>query len=224
MAEALFGVLLDVSGSMQSAYALDRTTDASVERTHALLTTIINIVKQEAVRHFRQESIFACAFGLNNRSVKTCDLIPVLRLALVDGHRALIDLAESYGAPHAKRWIKDHLSQDEAKYLYLGVCEDTSSAQKLVDLLPSRLTTEGASALKVGAGVVSVLFRSSKLESRMKEREKKQVHNSEVYGFADICRAPAGALQISRGFTNVGLPTQYPFLSTYFHTVFIICT
>ena len=54
MEEALIGVLVDVSGSMRSAYELDRSTDASVERTHAILTTIIDIVKREVVRHGRR--------------------------------------------------------------------------------------------------------------------------------------------------------------------------
>lgn len=70
----MFGVLVDVSGSMESAYALNRSNDANVERTHAILTTIINIVKQEVVHHDRRESIFVCAFGLSGPTV-TCDLV-----------------------------------------------------------------------------------------------------------------------------------------------------
>jgi len=76
----MFGVLVDVSGSMESAYALNRSNDANVERTHAILTTIINIVKQEVVHHERRESIFVCAFGLSGPTV-TCDLVSLLEIA-----------------------------------------------------------------------------------------------------------------------------------------------
>ena len=35
----MFGVLVDVTGSMESAYALDRLNDANVERSLRLLTS-----------------------------------------------------------------------------------------------------------------------------------------------------------------------------------------
>ena len=61
----MFGVLLDVSGSMRSAYATgDRNHDVSVQRTHTLFTTIANIVGKEVANHKRQERIFACGFGI----------------------------------------------------------------------------------------------------------------------------------------------------------------
>lgn len=58
----MFGVLVDVSGSMQSAYALDRSHQADVERIHAILTTLVSIVKREIAHHKRKESIFVGAF------------------------------------------------------------------------------------------------------------------------------------------------------------------
>ena len=68
----MFGVLLDVSGSMRSAYSLDTSHDASVERTHAIFTSISNIAKQEVARHERQEKIFVSAFGLSGETDR-CD-------------------------------------------------------------------------------------------------------------------------------------------------------
>ena len=107
---AMFGVLVDVSGSMKSAYTLDRSGDVSVERTHAILTTIMNIVKRQVVGHLRQEYIFACAFGMSKRApAETCDLITLLEgiagpenSQREDAHQALVDLAREHGDPQAE--------------------------------------------------------------------------------------------------------------------------
>ena len=150
MAESMIGIVLDVSNSMESAYALDRSHDASVERTHAILTTIINILKREAVDHKRQESVFASIFGLR-KSVKTCDLFAMLdRLKRVreeggvdipeDGWVALSDLATKHGAPHAIEWIREHLSKEEAATLYRGLRFDPDLIPEMIRLLPSELT------------------------------------------------------------------------------------
>ena len=145
MAEALFGVLVDVSGSMRSAYALDRSNDASVERTHAILTTIMNIVKSEIVHHHRRESIFGCAFGLmieecGPTCTGTCDLISLFDCPK-DGYQELIDLAEKHGAPQAKPWIRDHLSPHEARILCMGLRHDPRLVPELIKLIPSPLAT-----------------------------------------------------------------------------------
>ena len=71
----MFGVLLDVSGSM--TYSLDTSHGASVKRTHAIFTSVANIAKQEVARHGRQETIFVSAFGLEGQPDR-CDLIPLL--------------------------------------------------------------------------------------------------------------------------------------------------
>ena len=71
----MFGVLVDVSGSMKSALSLDGShhRGAEVKRTHAILTSTLNIVKREVAHHQRQDSVFVSAFGLNN--VNACDLL-----------------------------------------------------------------------------------------------------------------------------------------------------
>ena len=74
----MFGVLLDVSGSMTNAYSLDTSHDASVERTHAIFTSVSNIAKQEVARHERRERIFVSAFGLRVQPDR-CDLISLLK-------------------------------------------------------------------------------------------------------------------------------------------------
>ena len=62
--------------SMKKAYALNELhhDDVSVERTHAVFTTIAKIVEREVTHHDRRESIFACAFGLSH-SATICNLI-----------------------------------------------------------------------------------------------------------------------------------------------------
>ena len=67
----MFAVLLDVSDSMREAYSRNRSHDTSVRRTHAVLTTTAEIVKQEVTRHNRDDSIFTCVFGLS-KPTTTC--------------------------------------------------------------------------------------------------------------------------------------------------------
>ena len=144
----MFGVLLDVSGSMQNAYALDvdRTRDASVQRTHAVVTTIANIARREAKHHGRQDSIFTCAFGLSKQT-DICDLVPLFEI-MRDSRRQpdpLIELAKQHRAPHAERWIREYLSKVEASVLYQQLLRDESLIPKLLQKLPSSFTTTSAS-------------------------------------------------------------------------------
>ena len=162
MAESMIGILLDVSGSMESAYALDRSHDASVERTHAILTTTINIVKREAVHHNRQESVFASVFGLCKATV-TCDLLSLLdrfRRAEEDiprdGHQALIVLAREHGARYAGKWIKDYLKPDEAVTLYRGLRFDPDLIPEMIRLIPSETTAQTVEVASTASTVVTV--------------------------------------------------------------------
>ena len=147
----MFGVLVDVSGSMRSAYSLDRSHDANVERTHAVLTSIMSIVKQEVIHHERKDSIFVSAFGLDHHA-ETCDLLRLLDFVAdsdtdsqIDGQEELIKLAISHKAPHAKPWIIKHLSQFEARLLYKALRDDTNALENMVKLIPSQLTATVAS-------------------------------------------------------------------------------
>ena len=143
----MYGVLVDVSGSMKTAYDLDRSRRVNVERTHAILTTVMNIVKKEVARHERQELIFVGAFGLDldRTIISTCDLLRLLDYVgdpETDGHQLLSELAAEHGAPHAEHWIRNHLSQSEAKMLYKILCSDdyvlAGRTSQLIELLPSR--------------------------------------------------------------------------------------
>ena len=196
----MIGVLVDVSGSMRSAYALDRSSDADVERIHAILTTVVNIVKREVVHHELRESMFACAFGLDGR-IDTCDLISLLEYMAVakdsrgkDGYQSLIDLAKQRGAPQAEPWIKEHFSELEAGILYKNLCFDPNLIPKLIQLIPSQVAITSAtvlakaSALKKASPVTLVRVATAsgrqKLADMQKASEVDMVHRSEAYKLA----------------------------------------
>ena len=170
----MFGILLDVSLSMQSAYALDvdRAHDTSVQRTHAVVTTIANIARREAKHHGQQDSVFTCAFGLKKHT-EICDLIPLFQI-MRDSPRQpdpLIKLAKQHGAPHAERWIREYLSKVEASILYQQLLRDESLIPQLLQKLPSSITTTSGSVAN------AIPFGGQKF----KRRERKMVYNSEAY-------------------------------------------
>ena len=159
----MIGVLVDVSGSMQSAYSLDESRHSvNVERTQAVLTTIVNIVDKEVTRHRREESIFSCAFGLRDTTKKeTCDLLTLLEYesdplyTRINGHEALIEMARERGHSELERWIPQHLSQFEAKYLHKALRSDTSLIDNLAELLPNPMTGAAAMAIAETSDTVS---------------------------------------------------------------------
>jgi len=202
----MFGVLVDVSGSMESTYAVDRSNDTSVERTHAIFTAILNIVKGK-VDH--EESIFACAFGLNG-DIETCDLFFLLESIrdlmvsqVIDrqyqGHKTLIDLAIRHGAQHAVRWIERHLSESDARILLKCFCRDRSLIQKLIQLIPSKTKTEWAetaakASMNLNASTWTARLldtlptflrpRGPTVKDLEEQSEAELVHRSEAYIFA----------------------------------------
>ena len=136
----MFGILLDVSGSMKSAYSTDNRHDVSVQRTHTLFTTVANIVGKEVANHKRQDRIFACGFGIQEPA-PVCNLIPLFEL-LRDLRQSqsqpqdLVRLARQLEVPCAERWIKKHLTEKEASVLYYLLRKDESLVPRLIDKLP----------------------------------------------------------------------------------------
>ena len=197
--DSLCGVLLDVSGSMRRAYAIDQSHDARVERTHAIFTSIVNIVKREVVRHHRREIIFVSAFGLSNEETETCDLLillDLLRNCPDDGYSALIYLAEKEGVTdRITRWIdeiKANLSSVEARLLYSILERRRELIHELSDLIPSSLES---AALKGGAGLYQdggkILDNAVQLltlglvkkdyEKKAQEKVNEKITNSRAY-------------------------------------------
>ena len=170
----MFGVLLDVSGSMQNVYALD-AHNTSVQRTHAVVIAIANIVRKEAKHHGWQDSIFICAFGLAKHT-DVCDLIPLFEI-IRDSWRQpdlLIELAKQHGAPHAERWIRKYLSKVEASALYQQLLHNESLIPKLIRKLPSSVATS----------TVSVATSIPLVGSLFKYGEGAMVDDSEAYKYA----------------------------------------
>ena len=128
---------------MEKAYSVDTSYSVNVERTHAVLTTVANIVDQEVTRHKREESIFVAAFGLNKPSL-TCDLLSLLEYlddATTrdrDCYQPLVSLAESHEVSHVGPWIPKHLSPIEATILHKALQSDQSAMRKLAELVPSQ--------------------------------------------------------------------------------------
>lgn len=159
--EAIFGVLVDVSGSMSNAYALDRSpasAQVTVEGTHAVFTSVLNIVKSTVDRQRWQDSIFVGAFGLQNlknadqEDIDTCDLLFLLDSAdalKVNGYEALIRLASDNGVEHIEKWVYKYLKEFEARILYSVLRSNTKLTLKLLKLIPSNIK------LNYGAPVVN---------------------------------------------------------------------
>ena len=188
-ADGLFGVLLDVSGSMRSAYAVDSSHDASVERIHAIFTTIINIVKREVFRHDRDEKIFASAFGISHVSTDTCNLLHLLELlrdSPDDGYQALIDLAKREGVAYRiEPWIndiKENLSSVEAKLLYAVVQQKPSLLRELSQLIPSAIAQTGLNVYEGGAMVFNILTLGiANLSAEAHDHRKEKITSSDAY-------------------------------------------
>ena len=164
---AMFGVLFDVSGSMEQAFAAhydkrDALTDDKVKRSHGIITTLNNIVHQEITTYERNDMIFVSAFGLNTskcEGINTCDFVSMMenREALQEihkrmarweeqyphnGHRILIEFAKNKNSPHAVPWIKDKLAQKEAGILWEVLKDDDELTKRFIDLIPPEGTYE----------------------------------------------------------------------------------
>ena len=190
----MFAVLLDVSGSMREAFSRNRSHDTSVRRTHAVLTTIAEIVKQEVTRHNQHNSIFTCAFGLE-KPTTTCDLIPLLE-ALRESRQgapydALIELAREERAPHAERWIRGHLTKFEAAVLNHQLRLNRNLIPGLIARLPSPETSAMA---EIFPDIASDRIYLYPLRWLYEWTESKVVNRSEAYSYAqDI---------VAKGFTR----------------------
>ena len=64
----MIGILVNVSGSMKEAFALDRSVSGKVERTHAIITTLNKIAKNAVTVQQQRYCIhmFVEAFGLES--------------------------------------------------------------------------------------------------------------------------------------------------------------
>ena len=195
---------MDVSGSMKSAFALDRSKDASVERVHAIITTTLKIVKSEVNHHNRSDKIFVSAFGLNVRIararpsllqgllmwwleiervgediVDTCDLIALL--TLIAGPEKLRGLE-----PHDAliQLAIDHGAAHAARWIreYLNKEEARDLYRVLCfdeDLVPGMI--QKIPPVSVSSAVVSGV---GNYLPRGRSVEEFAIHRSEAYCYA----------------------------------------
>ena len=197
----MFGILVDVSGSMARTFGLDRLRSVGVKRAHAIITTFLKIIKTEVSRHEREDQIFVSAFGLagERNNVVTCDLIALLNwlntvkvpeeMRGKSAHAALISLARKEGYGYAEKWIKEELSWEQAQNLYQLLLIDKSLVKKLLDKLP-----DSSSAMVVSAGTDVVRgadwllnkFSFGLFETHMGDNiQRSTVQSSEAYRYAE---------------------------------------
>lgn len=178
----MHGILVDVSGSMQTAYSLRKIlkpggtspdSQATVAGAHAVITSILNIIKRKVDRDDRKrrsrmgESIFIGAFGLQRGNaletfvanvggqservaIETCNLLFLLEsLGSLDvnGHQELMKLAEQHGAAYAKEWIPKEFSEDEAKILYCALNCNAKSKKEMIHKIPFETTVKAAAII-----------------------------------------------------------------------------
>ena len=200
----LTGVLIDVSLSMKEALTLDKTLSGSVERTHAIATTLNGIVKKEIGAHHdheRCDCIFVSAFGL--KDVNTCDLVQLLKyqemytgstdtIELKDlnfqgrpvyysGHYNLIALAKARNASHVERWIQRCLTEAEAGVLYTVLSRDQKLTEEFIKKLPEKSST--ISVLNATSGISGGLVDVP--DSILQDSEAYKLAKKIIYHFAD---------------------------------------
>ena len=143
----MFGVLLDVSGSMRKAYSLDKLHDGgdvSVERMHAVFTTVAKIVEREVTHHERHESIFACGFGLRKPQPVGNFIQFFTHISAVlngGGRDALVELANQHCRDYLAPLIRQHMTDIEASTLLWALRNDESLLKTLEGELPGRTLT-----------------------------------------------------------------------------------
>ena len=194
----MFGILVDVSGSMAGTFDLDRSRSVGVERAHAIITTVLKIVKTEASRHKREDQIFVSAFGLAEKrnNVVTCDLIALLNwlkkvqvpeeMRGESAHAALVSLATKEGFGYAEKWIKEELSLEQAQHLYQLMLIDNRLVKKLLHKLPD---STSANVVSAGTNVVrgaDWLLKMFSIETHMGDNlQRSTVQSSEAYRYAE---------------------------------------
>eukprot|EP01084_Bolivina_argentea_P028816 53521_1 len=83
-----YGLLVDVSGSMQKALTINdiKVSDENITRGQAVFETIFKIIKQNKGKYSdnenENEKLFALAFGLSDASNQHCDLISLFEYLL----------------------------------------------------------------------------------------------------------------------------------------------
>ncbi len=183
----MFGVLVDVSGSMRSAYAVDESRNATVSRSHAIFTTILNIVKKECNR---KDEIFVGAFGVDAGSVSTCDLFGLLNKStkvpselqgLKPGVEAIVHIAKSEGYDGTVDWIRKELSEEMAKDLFRLMCIKPSTKRELLSKLPSNMEAKCVQVYNDNEKRVFGILRPF----GVRDREQDRIRNSDAFRCAE---------------------------------------
>ncbi|KAL6819777.1 hypothetical protein V8C40DRAFT_281111 [Trichoderma camerunense] len=179
---ALVGCLLDISGSMQKALEVDRPNEPATERLEAVLRAALKVAQVEKER-CSNALIFIGIFGLKEKVVEsdTEDVSPsVVDLCAVadalvgysneqsSGHDLLIARANREHRSHITRYIREKLTDSEARILDAHLQEHPADTQQFVYSIPpgrtvqtihiGSQTTGGVLGTAGGIGIGSLLF------------------------------------------------------------------
>ncbi|KKP02124.1 hypothetical protein THAR02_05755 [Trichoderma harzianum] len=153
---ALVGCLLDVSGSMQKALEVDRPNEPATERLEAVLRAALKVAQVEKER-CSNALIFIGIFGLKEKVVEsdTDDVSPsVVDLCAVadalvgysneqsSGHDLLIARANREHLSHITRYIREKLTDSEARILDAHLQEHPADTQQFVDSIPAEASVQ----------------------------------------------------------------------------------
>jgi hypothetical protein len=99
-----------------------KPTDQDITRAQSIFTTIMNIVNRE-VSFQHDHNVFVLGFGFED--VATCDLLALLEYVQTfelqthgNSHENLLQLLTSLGASNFDQYIRKHVSEREAQFLF----------------------------------------------------------------------------------------------------------
>ncbi|PNP52395.1 hypothetical protein THARTR1_06999 [Trichoderma harzianum] len=167
---ALVGCLLDVSGSMQKALEVGRPNEPATERLEAVIRAALRVAQSERNR-CSNALLFIGVFGLKKKVVESdtegvspsvVDLCAVADALLGDyegqssGHNLLIARANKEGLSHISKYIRQKLTDSEARILDAHLRENPADVQQFINSIPSEGTLQAMHTRGQAAGGVSV--------------------------------------------------------------------
>ncbi|KAK4236843.1 hypothetical protein C8A03DRAFT_35227 [Achaetomium macrosporum] len=159
---AVVGCLLDVSDSMREALEAGRSDERAIERLRAVLRAALKLAQAEQ-RHDPNALVFVGVFGLdtNNGCPPVADLCGAADALLGNpgnhgsGHNLLIARADKENVSHITKYIREKLTNDEARIVDAHLERYPERVKEFVDAIPPEQTVENAKTASRGFGVIT---------------------------------------------------------------------
>lgn len=167
---AVIGCLIDVSGSMRIALETGAGDGRAVDRLWAVLSAVLKLARAEQ-QHDPNALVFVGVYGLNTKAgyPAIVDLGSVVE-ALLSGHQdektghdLLIGLANQRNLSHINKYIREKLTDDEARIVYIYLQRHPQEIDKFVESIPSEkklrsIRTGTKAGTAIGAAVLVGAF------------------------------------------------------------------